>query len=696
MSTHETLAQAFQRVLQIEKRDDYEATSQLIASSPLKKLEAKGLAILNLCISNLNVGLNGKIGIELIIHPSISGVSQSSKEKPRFSRGDFKLGDIVQLQKYQKQDTTAKLKNSSKSKDNEQHEVDSAEISGIVTKTNDTRIMVSINLDQTSASEKIEEKLNQLYNAESKVSLVKLSNSVTYNRMDQSLKRLEAIESKTRLMRILLGDDDYQPPTDLQLADNLKSVQFVNQGLNESQKAAVNFSLVSPITIVHGPPGTGKTSTIVEMVRQLAKRKDHAKINHRILICGPSNVSVDTILERLTDVYQDNSKILRLGHPSRLLKSILDHSLDIIVENNDTSAIIKDIIREINTTTHKVKKMKSYRERREAYSEIKLLKKDLRIRSKSAISDVIKNCEIVICTLHGSSSRELFDIVKNGELFDTLIIDEVSQSLEPQCWIPLMTHLGLERLIIAGDDKQLSPMVNSKDHKVSKVLTHTLFDRLVKLHGGKFLKFLNVQYRMNDLILQFPNSELYDGQIVSAESVKDQTCLDLKDVKENDDTTAVYIWYDTQGGLYQEYGEEDEYSKFNENECTLVLNHVESLIKSGVQESAIGIIAPYSAQISKLKGILLDDYPGLEISTVDGFQGREKEIIVLSLVRSNDNNEVGFLADFKRLNVSITRCKKQLCVVGDMECLSNSKNKFLKDWVEWCEDNAEIRYPDVL
>ncbi|OUM54222.1 hypothetical protein BVG19_g3580 [[Candida] boidinii] len=794
-SLNTKLSKAFLDCLRIERQEDIEQTSEIISRSPPKILKNNGLAILNLEITNIRTGFGGKLIVELNLHTSVGGGSSGSSDKKSKSKssssssstsskkngsnsknssdspssvidtGDFKIGDIVKLDKYSASvaststaSTKNKLKNSSKKTDTEEFsDIENVEITGVITSISERQLNLAINLDNNGISEestKIENKLMSFYSNDVKLWIVQVTNEITYNRMESTMRKLSELtdSDKTHIEKLLLGESVFIPPSSTSLSHNLSELNendaWFNKSLNNSQKDAINFSIFSNLSIIHGPFGTGKTSTVVELIKQLIIKKRSANKlssngnSFRILICGPSNISIDTILERLTDFYDksDKNKLIRIGHPARLLPSVLTHSLDYLIESNDSNYILKDILNEINQLTRKIKKTKNYKDRRELYNDIKLLKKDLKFRSRTIINNIILNSEIVVSTLHGSSARELVHCMKdnnNQELFDTLIIDEVSQSLEPACWIPLVYHKGIDKFIIAGDNKQLSPTIKTNNNlKVSERLSTTIFDRLIKLHSNhsEFTCFLNTQYRMNELIMEFPNKELYDGKLIADASCRDKTCLDLPGVEENDDTRETIIFYDTQGDNFPENDSITDNrnfnnlvgvsSKYNVGECLIVLKHVKSLIFSGLTEKDIGIISPYSAQVGKLRKLLrsgfIDDeeelemkdlrissddggsiskniniFPDIEISTVDGFQGREKEVIILSLVRSNDQREVGFLKDFKRLNVSISRSKKQLCIIGDIETLSKSNIKFLKNWCDWCEENADIRYPDM-
>lgn len=246
--------------------------------------------------------------------------------------------------------------------------------------------------------------------------------------------------------------------------------------------------------------------------------------------------------------------------------------------------------------------------------------------------------------------------------FDVVIIDEATQALEPECWIAL---LKAKKAILAGDHLQLPPTIKTpvkigKKRKTNKTglsidtdLSTTLFDRLLEMYGDRVKRMLMVQYRMHQKIMEFSSQELYDGKLVADESVASHLLNDLPDVESSENTDVPLVMIDTSDtGVGHEVTDDDqeEQSKANELEVELAVSHVRALLEDGLQESQIGVITPYAAQVARLKRDIRENWPGIEIGTVDGFQGREKEAILVSLVRSNDIGEVGFLAEKRRLN----------------------------------------------
>ena len=449
----------------------------------------------------------------------------------------------------------------------------------------------------------------------------------------------------THFMRVAFG---HTTPLDVDTSST--AVEFFNPDLNDSQKEAIRFALASKdVVLIHGPPGTGKTHTLIELILHLVQRQ------LRVLVCGPSNVSVDNIVERLAP---SRVPLVRVGHPARLLPSVVDHSLDVLTRTSDAAGIVRDIRDEIDQKQASIRKTRSGRERRAVYADLKQLRKEFRERESKCVDSLLRGSEVVLSTLHGAGGHQ----VKNQK-FDVVIIDEASQALEAQCWIPL---LAVSKVILAGDHLQLPPTVKSVQRKSpteepSFSLEKTLFDRLLDLHGSRIKRMLTTQYRMHDTIMRFPSDELYESKLIAADTVKARLLKDLPyDVRDDDDSREPLVFWDTQGGDFPERTEDADVakkdtllgeSKSNEMEAYVVAKHVSDLVDgSGIKPEDIAVITPYNGQLALLSRSLRERYPGLELGSVDGFQGREKEAVVLSLVRSNPQHEVGFLGERRRLN----------------------------------------------
>jgi DNA polymerase alpha-associated DNA helicase A len=338
------------------------------------------------------------------------------------------------------------------------------------------------------------------------------------------------------------------------------------------------------------------------------------KRNQRILVCGPSNISVDNIVERLAP---HKVPILRLGHPARLLPSVLNHSLDVLTNTSEAGAIVKDVRAEMDSKQASIKKTKSGKERRGIYADLKELRKEYRERERKCVSNLVGGSKVVLATLHGAGGFQL-----RNEAFDVVIIDEASQALEAQCWVPL---LSANKAVCAGDHLQLPPTIKSlnskanlkpKDDKAAPIirgmtLETTLFDRLLALHGSSIKRMLTTQYRMHENIMRFPSDELYESKLVAADAVKARLLKDLEyEVQGNEDTSEPVIFIDTQGGDFPERNEEDDKenpkkgkgslhseSKSNEMEAALVKQHVGQLVDAGVRPEDIAVVTPYNAQV---------------------------------------------------------------------------------------------------
>lgn len=469
------------------------------------------------------------------------------------------------------------------------------------------------------------------------------------------MQRLQKTTEKDQsvITKTLLG---ITSPAPVQEADLKQDIKWQDKSLNESQQNAIRFALASKeVALIHGPPGTGKTHTLIELILQLLQRKQ------RVLVCGPSNISVDNIVERLAP---HKIPMLRLGHPARLLPSVLSYSLEVLTRTGDTGALVNDIRDEMDAKHAKIKKTRNGKEKRAIYLEIKDLRKEYREREANCVESLVRSSQVVLATLHGAGGHYL-----KRQSFDVLIIDEASQALEASTWTAI---LGCEvsKVILAGDHLQLPPTIKSKNSKSTNPkdelsnkepnLETTMFDRLLAKHGDSVKRMLTTQYRMHELIMRYPSDTIYGGRLMADESVKNRLLTGLPyNVQKTEETEEPLIFYDTQGGDFPEQSESvvdnAKYSLFgdsktNQYEAQVLCIHVYKLVSLGIKAEDIAIITPYNGQVAIISSLLRDKYPGIEIGSVDGFQGREKEVIIVSLVRSNAEGSVGFLSDKRRLN----------------------------------------------
>ncbi|XP_071481045.1 DNA-binding protein SMUBP-2-like [Diadema antillarum] len=643
-------------LLNLERQAEVEQTSELLGKLSTRELERRGICLLKLHVASQATGLYGRA--VLTFEPlRVQG------QEGKLPAHNFGSGDIAGVSVSNSDTTSSSLL-----------------ASGIVSKVTATSIAVAFeeNVEGLSRGHDVTYKLT------------KLANDVTYRRLKRALHELDEYRAgpAVRLIEVLYGEGEIGSPMRLPAPDGNSSegLKYFNQKLNESQREAVTFALGQrEVAVIHGPPGTGKTTTVVEVILQAVQQ------GMKVLACAPSNVAVDNLVERLAAV--PSCRPVRLGHPARLLPTIQRFALDAVLATSDGAAIVRDIRRDIDGALSQMRKTKDKDERYRLRDDVRFLRKDLKSREQRAIRDILTAADVVLATNTSASASGPLGVLDQGH-FDLVVIDECAQSLEAACWIPL---LSAPRCLLAGDHRQLPATIMSQK-AAEEGLATSLMERIIDLHGNRVVRMLTMQYRMNDSIMQWSSDQLYDGKLESHETVAGHLLKDLPGVEENENTNLALLLIDTAGCDITELELEEEVSKGNEGEADLVAHHVDNLITSGLTPAQVCVIAPYNLQVDLLRLRLSGKYPGLEIKSVDGFQGREKEAVVISLVRSNDRGEVGFLTEDRRINVAITRARRHLAVICDSETVG--KHAFLRSLLDYMTEHGEVRtafeYEEVL
>jgi predicted DNA helicase len=495
------------------------------------------------------------------------------------------------------------------------------------------------------------------------VDLLVGADEVTLRRLQEGLTALSSAPPRAlRLVEHLLG---VLPPRASRLPDPAGIDGLgLSPSLNADQRQAALHALsAEDVALVHGPPGTGKTRVLVDVVLAAVRRGD------RVLCLCASNAAVDHLALSLLALHPSLA-LARVGDPARVHDDLEAHTLAALTHAHGHRQLARGLIDQAHTLLRGARRRsdtgREARQReRESRQEAGRLFAEARQLEKVAALDVVSRVRVLCGTLTG----RLRDVIAaDGDPFDLLVVDEASQAVTPALLLPLPLLGRTARVVLAGDHRQLPPVIVAKE---AGVLTETAFSTLREQdRAGTFSHMLTVQHRMHEELMAFPSARFYDGQLVAHPSVA-QATLGLDDDGGPSLPARVLDVIDTAGAGFDERAA-DSGSFSNEGEARLVKTIVDDLVTRGVAPADIGVITPYAAQAALLgRGALspLVDL-GLEVDSVDGFQGREKRVIVFSAVRSNSDGVVGFLADERRLNVAITRAKHKLVIVGDSATLS--------------------------
>jgi superfamily I DNA and/or RNA helicase len=609
MSRDPSYFDALARLLHLERQAERERIEIDRKTLPLAELEARGLVLLDVESTESAVGLGGRSLVTF------------SRPQSRASSARLGPGDLVTVspRKAEVEEPPA----------------------GTVVRC--TRAELQVAFEQPPPEWVHEGRL--------RVDLV--SNEVTWKRTSAALEAWKSMDAGVKRDRreILLGN---QPPR----FDVTRMPVRPSRPLNPEQLEAVALSLSArDFALVHGPPGTGKSTVLSEIAVQAVAQ------GQRVVCTAASNAAVDHLLELCVNA---GLRAVRVGHPARVLPHLQEHTLDLLVEEHPDRRAARELFEEAFDLLGYARKQRARGRSRERFSnaraasgDARKLMDEARALERRAMAAVLGRAEVMCATcsmLQGS--------VLSAQSFDLVLMDEATQTIEP---LALIAWLKGPKVILAGDPQQLAPTVISPEAQ-QKGLGVSLFERLLADNGETPKRMLKEQYRMHASIMEVPSAQMYGGQLRAHASVAGHTLHELVPSLPDADVGPV-IFLDTAGRGYEESRAPGTESLVNEGEAELVVRHAKRLLAAGLTPGQLAIISPYRAQTVLLREALLD-VEGLEIDTVDAFQGREKEAVLVSLVRSNVDQALGFLEDVRRMNVAMTRARRHLFVVGDSATLS--------------------------
>lgn len=600
-------------LLKIEREEDKQSYQRLIERSSVSERRAGGLAWYPIAIR----------GQEM-------------------SRGDYLT---VEVERTTHQDLSHQLRFGMPAVLFSNHEPKKDRVEGVISHQGGNRLKITLRTDELPE-----------WSRDGKLGIDLLFDDNSYDEMQSALKAADSIgslEKEGHLIKVLTGgkapsfDKDIYPIT--------------LPRLNPSQQRAVqNILAAQEVAIVHGPPGTGKTTTLVQAIKALIK-----KDNGPVLVVAPSNTAVDLLSEKLSE---EGLNVLRVGNPVRVSERLSALTLDSKMSSHASVKDIKALKKQANeykNMAHKYKRHfgKAERDQRKAlFDEAHRIMKDVANMEQYIIDDLLTKTQVVTATLVGSNHFT----VRNMK-YRTVVIDEAGQALEPACWIPI---LKAEKVVFAGDHLQLPPTIKSEDAAKGGLST-TLLEKCVALHPEAVV-LLEEQYRMNEAIMGYSSKVFYQDKLKAHESVASRVLFPGE---------APLAFIDTAGCGFDEKLEGT--SSTNPEEAAFVFKHLTQLAAEFAAVNtkpedfpSIAIISPYKEQINILKDQLahapeLKPYlDKIAVNTIDSFQGQERDVVYISMTRSNAEGQIGFLADIRRMNVAMTRARKKLVVIGDSATLS--------------------------
>ncbi len=613
-------------LLQIEKEEDRRAYKEFAENMPLPERRAAGMTWYPIAIKDTEIGYGDYLTVEVertthqeIIHGLRFGMSAAL-----FSNHDAKKDRIE----------------------------------GTISFISGSRLKISLRIDELPD-----------WSRNGKLGIDAVFDENSYAEMENALKQAPIVAEKkegAHLIKILIGEKKptFNPPT----------FAFPFPSLNTTQQTAVEKILsANELAIVHGPPGTGKTTTLVQAIKTMIQHE-----RKQILVTAPSNAAVDLLSEKLSD---EGLNVVRVGNPARVSERLMSLTLDSKISSHNGAKEIKRLKKqgaEYRDMAQKYKRSfgKEEREQRKAlFAEARAISKEVERTEKYITDDIISRADIITTTLVGANHYT----VRNLK-YGTVVIDEAAQAIEPACWIPI---LKAQKLIMAGDHYQLPPTIKSTEADRGG-LGKTLMEKCVALHPEAIV-LLEEQYRMHETIAGFSSKEFYEGRLHAHPSVRQHLLF-------TGDQPLVFI--DTAGCGFEEKWEGTSIS--NPEEGAFLIKHLTQFVGilkrqyQGIKFPTIAIISPYKHQVEVLKALALSSSElneigsSVAVNTIDSFQGQERDAVYISMVRSNAENIIGFLSDIRRMNVAMTRARKKLVVIGDSATLSQLS--FYTDFISYAQE----------
>jgi len=615
-----------QDLLNIEREEDLQSYLKLTENTSAADRRALGLTWYPIAIRNTEIGRGDYLTVEL-----------ERTTHQDFSH-QFRFGSAVVL-----------FSN---------HDAKEDRVEGIITHQSASRMKINFRVDELPD-----------WTKDGKLGVDLLFDNNSYDEMQNALKQathLAENDSENKLIKILTKGEK----PSFQGEEKF----IIPNTLNDSQQLAVNKIIAADhLAVVHGPPGTGKTTTLVHAIKSLAKHS-----NQKILVVAPSNTAVDLLTEKLALA---GLNVIRVGNPARVSEKLLAATLDHQMADHPEMKTIKALKKQANeykNMAHKYKRSfgRAEREQRKAlFDEAHKIGKEVEKTEQYIMDNLFTKAQIITATLVSANHYTVRNLKYN-----TIVIDEAGQALEPACWIPI---LKAQKVVLAGDHFQLSPTIKSNE-AAKNGLSNTLLEKIVKLHPESVV-LLEEQYRMNTNIMGYSSSVFYNNALKAHHSVADRVLF-------SGEKAIQFI--DTAGCSYDE--KLDGTSTTNPDEAAFLVKHLthlaERLISDPLQTGfpSIAIISPYKQQVQILNALvqeseILNPYRNqISVNTIDSFQGQERDVVYISLTRSNVEGSIGFLSDTRRMNVAMTRARKKLVVIGDSSTLS--KSKFYAGFIEYTEN----------